>query len=262
MTSAPEPDYYELLGVKRDAGAGEIKEAFRAQARRLHPDVSRDPNAGDRFAEVSRAYAVLSKPTARILYDRVGYRGPGNGGFESAEPSAEHLALLFDVAEVEVDALEARRGATRRVEITSVGICPDCVGTGADPGSEIEECLPCGGEGRLRQTANVGAARLLQIHVCAECSGTGRIVREPCAACSGSGRAHVERSLKLRIPPGTVDGALVRAQDPREGRDVYLALRVVPHQDARLLRYSATAALALALALFAVIALAPDALAL
>jgi molecular chaperone DnaJ len=260
MMSSPEPDYYELLGVKRDAGAGEIKEAFRTQARRLHPDVSREPDASDRFAELSRAYTVLSKPTARILYDRVGYRGRGNGGFESAGPSAENLALLFDVAEIEVDALEAARGATRQVAITSVGICSNCVGTGAAPGSEIEDCVSCDGEGRVHQTADVGAARLLQIHVCGDCSGTGRIVREPCAVCSGSGRAHVERSLKLRIPPGTVDGALVRTRDPNEDREVYFALRVIPHEDARLLRYSAAATLALAAALFALIAFAPDVL--
>ena len=244
MATVPEPDYYDILGVGPDAAPTEIKEAFRAQARRFHPDISREPDAEDRFAELSRAYAILSRPTARILYDRVGYRGRGNGGFDSSPPTAEDLGRLFDVAEVEVDDLEARRGATRRVAVTTVGTCAACTGTGAAPGSTIDECPACDGEGRRRQTRTVGASRLLQIDPCADCGGTGRVILRPCPECEGTGRRHVARNLKLRIPPGTEDGKLVRTQDPGEGQEVYVALRVVPHADARPIRYAAAAALA------------------
>lgn len=258
MANVCEPDYYDVLGVARDAGASEIKAAFRKGARSCHPDLSCAPDAQDRFAELSRAYAILSKPTSRILYDHVGYRGRGNGSFDSTPPTTERLGRLFDVAEVEVDHLEALRGTTRRVAVTTVGACTACTGSGAAAGSQIDECDACAGEGRLRRTGSLGTARLLQIDECVDCRGAGRLVREACGECQGTGRTRVARTLELRIPPGTEDGKLVRAQDPQEGREVYFALRVVSSEETRLLRYAAAAALFLAVALFAVLALAPE----
>src|SRR3712207_5254272 len=115
-------DLYDVLGVGRDADAATIKRAYRSQARALHPDVSQDPEAADRFTELSRAYGVLSKPAARILYDRIGYRGRGNGTFD---PDTAEGATL-ELAEVEVAAFEAARGTTRQVRVTSLGSCAIC----------------------------------------------------------------------------------------------------------------------------------------
>ncbi len=260
MTSLSEPDYYDVLGVGRDAAASEIKSELREGARRCHQDLTCAPDAQDRFAELSRAYAILSKPTSRILYDRVGYRGRGNGSFDSTPPTTESLGRLVDVAEVEVGVLEALRGATRRVSVTTVGTCAACTGTGAAAGSQIDECAACAGEGRLRRTGSLGTARLLQIDECEDCRGSGRLVREAGGECVGTGRTQGARKLELRLPPGPEDGKLIRAQDPQEGREVYLALRVVPREENGLLRYAAGAALFFALALFAVLALAPEAL--
>jgi molecular chaperone DnaJ len=246
-------DYYEVLGVSPDADARAIKRAFRNLARTLHPDVSTATDAVDRFAELSRAYSVLSTPTARLLYDRVGYRGRGNGGFESPEPSAARFSGLFEVAEVEIDRLEAMRGTTRRVGVTTVGTCAACAGSGAAPGSLVEECASCEGSGRVRRSSMVGSARLLQLDACPDCGGAGRILREACSACTGTGRAETARTVRLRVPPGTEDGRLVHADDG--GREVYVALRVVSNPEGRLLRYSAAAAFALALILFVALAL-------
>jgi molecular chaperone DnaJ len=249
-------DYYEVLGVSPDADARAIKRAFRSLARELHPDVSTAADAVDRFAEISRAYSVLSTPTARLLYDRVGYRGRGNGGFESPEPSAAHLSRLFEVAEVEIDGLEAMRGTTRRVGVTTIGTCAACAGSGAATRSRVEECASCKGSGRVRRTSMVGSARFLQLDECPDCGGAGETLRNTCPACTGTGRAERARTLRLRVPAGTEDGRLVRADDG--GREVYVALRVVPIQENRVLRYSAAAGVVLALVLLVAVALAPD----
>jgi molecular chaperone DnaJ len=262
-------DYYELLGVDRDAEPDAIRRAFRARARTLHPDVSTDPEATDRFSELSRAYSVLSRPTARLLYDRVGYLGRGNGGLTAAaEPdAAQRLDRLFDVAEVAVGSFEAARGGTRRVNVSSVGACAACGGSGATPGTAVEDCGDCEGSGRVRRDSTLDGARLIQLDACRSCEGRGHLVASPCDACEGSGRATVERTLRLRIPPGAEDGKLIRAEEarraPRRGaRDVYVVLRVLPDPDSRLVRYAAVAALAIAVALFLVLALTPDSLAL
>ena len=256
----PERNLYDVLGVDRDADDAIIKRAFRVKARTLHPDVSADADAADRFAELSRAYGVLSKPTSRILYDRIGYRGRGNGGFEERDPAGPEIEL----AEVEVAAFEAARGTKRRVRVVSLGECVVCGGTGAAPRSLVTVCASCGGEGRLRQSVAVGDVRVLQITSCADCAGRGRVVTRPCSACAGEGTARAERTVALEIPPGAEDGALLRAHEhdaAGPGRTVHVLLRVLPHDDARLVRYGSAAALVLALFLFAVLAIAPEALA-
>lgn len=266
--SAANRSYYDVLGVPRDADAETIKRAFRARARELHPDLSEAGDADERFAELSRAYNVLSKPTARILYDRVGYLGRGNGGFEPGHggvSETEGPSSLFDLAEVEVEFLEAVRGTTRRIRVESVGTCTSCHGSGAAPGSTVENCRVCEGHGRVRRTSEVGTARVLQVETCPACSGAGLVVREPCADCGGSGKASEVRKVKVRIPPGTEDGARIRVEsEARAGsrgrrRDVYLVLRVLPEHDSRAIRYSAALALGAALALLLLVLARPEA---
>jgi molecular chaperone DnaJ len=255
----PERNLYDVLGVGRDADTATIKRAFRSQARTLHPDVSEDPEAADRFSELSQAYDVLSKPTARILYDRIGYRGRGNGDFT---PSGDGETPRLELAEVEVAAFEAARGTRRKVRVTAAGPCTACGGTGAEPRTLVSVCPNCGGDGRIRRRTAAREARLLQIETCGACAGRGRTLAHPCVACDGSGTARGDRTLALEVPPGATDGSLLRAAREGEGGEVYVLLRVLPERDARLVRYASAAALLLALALFVVIALAPESLSL
>jgi len=130
-------DFYEVLGVPRDAGGEAIKRAFRTCARECHPDVATAPGASERFRELANAYDVLSLPQSRRLYDRFGYRGPGNGGFE---------ALSDIVAELELEPHEAARGTARRVRFVRFDACPDCAGSGS---VACRTCADCGGVGKV-----------------------------------------------------------------------------------------------------------------
>jgi molecular chaperone DnaJ len=269
--SQAQRDYYDVLGVSRDADAGAIKQAFRTRARELHPDVSTDPEADDRFTELARAYSVLSRPTKRLLYDRFGYLGAGNGGFEAApSPTADRPdgpSSAFDFAEVQVEFLEAVRGATRKVEVTTVGICVVCRGTGAAQESPIEDCARCGGDGMLREAREVGSARVLQIDKCPDCAGSGRVVIVPCPRCLGSGRETIKQKVRVDIPPGVEDGRMIRAEAETAGHDrtarrgeIYVVLRVLPDRDSRIVQLVATVALVFALTLFVLVLVTPESL--
>ena len=260
-------DYYEVLGVGRDADPEEIKSAFRSLARKLHPDVSPEGAANDTFSEIAEAYSVLSKPAARLLYDRYGYLGRGNfrriRGDGTADSDDFHVVAA---AEVEVEALQAEQGTTRRVRVTTTETCGVCRGRGASRGAGSEVCGTCRGERWLRRSSDMGGGRLLQLEPCPDCAATGQVVRDPCSACGGTGRTETERKLKVRIPPGAQDAAIIRVAGRGNGRgdaasgDVYVALRVVPDGDPRVVRYAAGAALALALVLFAFLLLSPESL--
>jgi molecular chaperone DnaJ len=214
-------DYYEILGVPRTADDETIKRAFRAIARELHPDVSADPAAEEKFREASEAYAVLSKPATKLLYDRFGFRGRGNGWFgppgrgTSGVFPEDLLERVFHphrhrrgeaVAEVELDPYDAERGTRRTVDFTARVQCPDCGGDGAAPGALRSTCPVCGGTGRRKEETTLDEARLLQIETCPRCSGRGQLASEPCRRCEGAGRIQVERSVELKIPAGVEDG--------------------------------------------------------
>src|SRR5215208_1035554 len=170
-----ERDYYEILGVRRDASAADIKKAFRRLARELHPDVSEAPDAQERFREVAEAYEVLSKPETRDLYDRFGQAGLRGRGFQPGHFDFGSLSDIFSaffgddlfgatgrptrsrgadvVAEVEVELVEAARGARREVHYDAAVTCGRCGGDGADPGTEVVTCETCRGAGRVQQVA-------------------------------------------------------------------------------------------------------------
>jgi molecular chaperone DnaJ len=199
-----------VLGVSRDADAETIKKAFRAQARSLHPDVSNDPDAPEKFRELTEAYGVLSKSTTRRLYDRFGYRGRGNGWFT---PEGARLASAFlrrrspPVAEVLVDEFEAKRGVRRKARWTSSQPCGACGGDGAAPGAISMTCPACTGTGRRRVESSLSAGeRLLQIEDCPHCSGRGTFASVPCPECDGSGVTTTPKSAEVLIPPGVADG--------------------------------------------------------
>jgi molecular chaperone DnaJ len=226
-------DYYELLGVPRDADDATIKKAFRRLARELHPDVSDDPEAEAKFREIAEAYEVLSKPEARQLYDRYGHEGLSSGGFRPTDFNLGNLSDILSAffgedifggmggqprrrrggdihVEVEVDILEAARGVRREVVYTVAAGCGRCGGNGAEPGSELATCTQCGGSGRVQQVSRMLFGEFVTAQVCGRCHGSGRVITQPCTTCDGEGRVAEERRLEVRIPPGIHDGQRIR----------------------------------------------------
>ena len=248
-----------MLGVPRGADQATIRKAFRSLAREFHPDVSGDPEAAQKFREVAEAYKVLSKPTARRLYDR--YRDDGLFGRVAGARSRRPREGVR--VEVEVDFLEAARGATREVSFPVVETCMACGGDGSAPGSRAYTCPSCRGSGRLLQVSDLDFVQLFQLDSCSECGGSGRVANESCAECAGGGEVTVERTLEVRIAAGAKNGQTIRLNGAdRLGRtdglagDVYALIRVQPPPDNRLVRLVAAGGLALAAALLIFLALA------
>ena len=220
-------DYYELLGVPRDATEGAIKKAFRQLARELHPDVSDEPDAQDRFREVVEAYEVLSKSETRELYDRYGHAGLRSGGFEPGHFDFGSLSDLFSAffgddllgraargadlaATVEIELVEAARGTTREVPFEVAVTCSHCAGDGAEPGSAVTTCPTCGGAGRMQQVTRSVFGEFVRTQPCPTCGGSGRKIETPCTVCRGAGRVFERRTVEVDIPAGIHDGQRIR----------------------------------------------------
>jgi molecular chaperone DnaJ len=252
--SATERDYYELLGVSRDADEREIKKAFRTLARRLHPDVSDEPEAEVRFREVSEAYEVLSDAERRQLYDRYGHAGLRSGGFTPTHFDVGSLGDLFSAffgddlfgsrgptaargadvpAEVEIDLVDAARGTTVDVKLEVAVTCATCHGDGVQPGTNVSVCPRCSGTGRLQQVSRSLFGEFVRTSACSECQGSGRKIEHPCETCRGAGRTLEERTLQVNVPAGIHDGQRIRlsgeghagALGGRAG-DLYVAVRI------------------------------------
>jgi molecular chaperone DnaJ len=250
-------DYYEVLGVQRAAGEGEIKKAFRRLARTLHPDVSEEPDAQERFREVVEAYEVLSKRETRELYDRFGHAGLRSGGFTPTSFDLGSLSDLFAaffgddlfgvtgrprrtrgadaVAQIEIELREAATGTTREVPFPISVPCETCRGSGAEPGTEPTPCPKCGGAGRLEHVSRTAFGEFIRSQTCPRCGGARRVVEHPCAECSGSGRVVEERTLEVEVPRGIHDGQQIRLSGEGHagslgGRagDLYVQVRVRP----------------------------------
>jgi molecular chaperone DnaJ len=259
-----ERDYYEVLGVSRTATEVEIKKAFRSIARELHPDVSDDPNAEEHFKELVEAYEVLSNTERRQLYDRFGHAGLRSRGFAPTGFDFGTLGDLFSAffgddlfgvggrqrgaargtdiaAEIEIELVEAARGAKRDVLFQVAVGCRACGGDGAEPGTSPVTCPACGGRGRLQEVSSTVFGQFVRTQTCGRCGGAGQSVERPCPACDGAGRTIEERSLSVEIPPGIHDGQRIRiggeghagALGGRAG-DLYVLVHVRP--DARFVR--------------------------
>jgi molecular chaperone DnaJ len=245
-------DYYEVLGVPRDADDEAIRRAYYALARDAHPDVADSPDAEGLFRELAEAYSVLSKREAKLLYDRYGYRGRGNQGFDEAlwearppqVPRGENVHI-----DVEVRSFEAAEGTRRVVSYSAVSRCQACMGRGA-VGLPDPECEYCGGTGRKRTVAHLDVAELLQIEPCSAC------VAEMCSHCDGTGTVIAERRLRLLIPPGVEEGTQLRVSgdgnDAGAGSipgDLLVRVHVLPPpKDPRVVRYAAFVLLLVAIA--------------
>jgi molecular chaperone DnaJ len=252
-------DYYAVLGVPRDADAAAVKQAFRARARLLHPDVSPETDAEEKFRELADAYSVLSKPASRLLYDRFGYRG--RGAWVASPDAAHAFYRLFDFwdrakrrershaddAEVELGFYEAARGASRTVTYVQRAPCQAC-----DLPPAV--CPSCGGRGHRRESEDAGSVRLLQLVTCLTCGGSGRIASSACAECDGSGEVELTREAEVTIPSGVEDGTRLPLADA-EGPHVVVRVRPQP-RDSTVLRATAAVGLAAALAFLAFLLLA------
>ncbi len=257
-------DFYQVLGVGRDADESTIKRAYRQLARKYHPDVATDKKAAEsHFKEINEAYEVLSDAQKRANYDRFGHAGVqggasggGFGGF-GGEGFGDIFDMFFGAARgggnaqqrrngpargsdlrynVEITLEEAYAGTTREVSFRHLATCSTCRGSGAEPGTLIVPCDRCGGSGIQRQVRQTPLGQFVTQTTCSRCSGDGQIVQTPCSACRGRGRVEQEKALQVRIPPGVDDGSRIRIGGSGEAGlrggpdgDLYVYLRVAPH---------------------------------
>lgn len=260
MAEGTKRDYYEVLGVSRDADASEIKGAFRSLARQLHPDANPgDPTAEERFKEVAEAYEVLNDAERRQLYDQYGHEGLRGGGFDPGFDQFGSFGDLFSAffggggrrsgprqgadvgATVAVDLLDAARGTRVEVGYEVVERCDHCHGNGAEPGTPIETCATCGGTGQLQQVVQTALGRMVRTGACGTCGGDGRVAQTPCEVCAGDGVVQSERRVEVDIPAGISDGQRIRvsgrghAGEPgAPAGDLFVQVRV--REDERFLR--------------------------
>jgi molecular chaperone DnaJ len=263
-------DLYEVLDVPRDADENQIKKAFRALARELHPDVNRhDPAAEEKFKEAAEAYEILSDSERRSIYDRYGFAGLESRGFEPSATAFGSFADVFDAffggdpfggfgrpgfvggprpvhggdvaVELSVSLEEAARGSEVEVQYDLVGTCERCGGSRGEPGTPIETCGRCEGVGQIRTVSQTAFGQLVRAHVCDVCGGEGRIPTEPCSECEGRGRKASKKTLRVEVPPGISDEQRIRltgrghaGEQSGPPGDLYVLVRV--QEDERFLR--------------------------
>jgi molecular chaperone DnaJ len=251
-------DYYEILGVARGASEDEIKRAYRALARKHHPDVARDKSKAEHhFKEINEAYEVLSDPTKRAHYDRFGIVGNGsstmdfgfgNGAFGDifdmffggVRGPQTHRAgpergsdLRYDL---DVTLEEAFSGTTKEIAFDRLTQCEACKGSGAAAGTIVTPCERCAGSGIVRTTRQTPLGQIVTQSSCARCGGEGHVVAHPCEHCSGRGRAEHETRLTVNVPHGVEDGSRIRIAGNGEGGarggpagDLYVYFTIEPH---------------------------------
>jgi molecular chaperone DnaJ len=232
-------DYYQILGVSRDADKEEIKRAYRRLARKYHPDVNKESGAEDKFKEINRAYEVLSEPETRARYDRFGEAGVGGAGaagFDYGDMGG--FADIFETIfsgfgggmntgtqsrrrsgpvrgddlrlDLKLEFREAVFGGEKQIRIPHLESCEVCDGTGAKTGTGVKTCSTCNGSGQVRRATRTPFGSFAQVSVCPTCNGTGEVIEEKCDACNGAGRKQETKKLKITIPPGVDNGTRLR----------------------------------------------------
>ncbi|HHT18264.1 MAG: molecular chaperone DnaJ [Euryarchaeota archaeon] len=249
---AEKRDYYEVLGVEKGATKKDIKKAYRKLAMEYHPDVSEDPEAGEKFKEISEAYAVLSDDEKKNTYDQYGHAGMGGfsqedifnninfedifrgfgfgGNHGGGGTGFESIFDLFgfggsrrngpqqgnDVLyEMKITLEEAAHGLEKDIQVPNKKTCPRCNGSKAEPGTESRTCDTCGGSGQVRHVQNTPLGQFATIRPCNTCHGEGKIIDSPCHECHGRGIVKQKSTINVKIPPGVEDGSRLRV--PGEG---------------------------------------------
>jgi molecular chaperone DnaJ len=256
-------DYYQVLGVEKNASPEEIKRAYRRMAIKYHPDKNPgNKEAEAKFKECAEAYEVLSDPDKRKQYDQYGHEGlRGTGMHDFSRMNVEDIFSMFGFEDffgsvfggggrrggrrggpvrgydletgVELTLDEVAHGTEKTIEFTRQDRCPECGGSGAAPGTQPSRCPLCGGSGQVAK----GGGFFQMVSTCPQCQGTGQIVKTPCPACRGSGRVPKKRTVTIKVPPGVHEGQGIRvAGEGEPGRDggpngdLYVYVRIRPHE--------------------------------
>jgi molecular chaperone DnaJ len=251
-------DFYDVLGVGRNASDDEIKGAFRKLARQYHPDVNKEPDAEEKFKEINEAYGVLSDADKRARYDRFGREGLGNmGGFHDYTAD---FSDIFDELfgqfgfssgrsrrsprrgqdlqlQISLTFEEAVFGVEREIQFEREEVCSRCKGSGAEPGTTPTRCTTCGGQGQVRQVRQTILGQMVQTTTCPTCDGRGEVITSHCKTCRGSGLERKAVKKKVQIPPGVDVGTQIRlAGEGNPGTlggpngSLFLVLDVQPHK--------------------------------
>lgn len=253
-------DYYEILGVQREASPEEIKRAYRQCALKYHPDRNRENGAEQKFKEAAEAYEVLSDPEKRQRYDRYGHAGlAGAGLHDFSHMGVDDISSIFgdligemfgggrgrgrsraqhgvDIqAVIEIDLKEVATGVEKTLKFERADFCDRCAGRGAEPGSSPVTCRTCGGYGQVERQTQMGFFVTRTVSDCPACQGRGQTIDKPCRDCRGSGRAAKECVVNVKVPSGIHDGQRLRERGKGEpGQngvrgDLYCVVRIRPH---------------------------------
>lgn len=237
-------DYYEVLGLKKDAGEEDVKKAYRRLAKQYHPDVSEDKDAEEKFKEVSEAYEVLIDPAKKATYDKFGHEGAdksfSQGGFQWSDFT--HYSDIQDIFgrdffgrdifdvfmgggrrdgnsaargndlryDLYMSLEEAADGMKSDIYVPRTETCAECRGSGAKPGTKAKQCPQCGGSGQERREKSTPFGRFLTVSPCSKCGGQGTVIENPCKNCSGTGRTRATRKISIKIPEGVDTGSRLR----------------------------------------------------
>ena len=230
-------DFYQILGVSRDADADTLKRAYRKLARQYHPDINKEPGAEDKFKEIGKAYEALADPETRARYDQFGEAGLGGAagmpdmgdmggfadlfetffnGFGGQSPQGGRTQrrgpqqgddLRYDL---NVEFKDAIFGRQSEIKIPHLETCDFCKGTGAKQGTGPKTCSTCGGSGQVRRATRTPFGNFTQVAECPTCSGVGQIIADPCSSCGGNGVKQVRKKLRINIPAGVDTGTKLR----------------------------------------------------
>lgn len=259
---ADKRDYYEVLGVSRNATEDDLKRAYRKLAKKYHPDINpNDKEAEAKFKEANEAYAVLSEPDKRQQYDQFGHAGVDGQGFGGAGMGFDFEDILNNMFgggfgfggsgasgrpqarrgadlkyRMSLDFMEAAFGVNRKIKIQKEDSCDHCEGTGAAPGTSVQTCQTCHGSGQVQVRQQTMFGTMMTSRTCDNCRGTGKIIPNPCPVCNGRGRRRVEKELSVNVPAGIDQGQMLTM--PGEGEvgekgggygDLYIEMKIKPH---------------------------------
>lgn len=242
-----EGDFYETLGIPRNADEAEIKKAYRNLARKFHPDVCKDPGAEDKFKHINEAYSVLSDDEKKRQYDNMGhetytnaskgsYSGAGGSGGAGFSSDFSGFGDIFDffggggqrrsgpqpgsdlLMRIQIRLEDAVAGMDREIEVMHTEPCPECSGSGSET-KKLHTCSRCGGTGQMRQASNSPFGQFIRMTPCTQCGGKGKIPEKVCKACRGSGHTRVKRKISVHIPAGVDNGMRLRMEGYGEAGD-------------------------------------------